>query len=102
MIRGGGSWGGRRRVWARRSLRKGQRQARRVVDSRRLAAGGRAAVTRKRGLDLNGLPIIERVDSAGRYLLALMRRYGAQLRATGAEMTELVRTLAGDWPLTEE
>jgi ABC-type transporter Mla MlaB component len=45
---------------------------------------------------------VEQVDRAGRYLLALMRRNGAQLVASGAVMTELVRTISGDWPLTEE
>jgi ABC-type transporter Mla MlaB component len=45
---------------------------------------------------------VEQVDRAGRYLLALMRRNGAQLIASGAAMTELVRTLSGDGPLTQE
>jgi hypothetical protein len=45
---------------------------------------------------------VEQVDRAGRYLLALMRRNGAQLVASGAVMTELVRAISGDWPLTEE
>jgi hypothetical protein len=44
----------------------------------------------------------EQVDKAGRYLLALLRRHGVQLIASGAVMKELVRTLARDWPLTEE
>ena len=48
------------------------------------------------------LMAVEQVDRAGRYLLALMRRNGAQLVASGAVMTELVRTISGDWPLTEE
>ncbi len=48
------------------------------------------------------LSAVVQVDRAGRYLLALMRRNGAQLIASGAVMTELVRSLAGDWPLTEE
>ena len=48
------------------------------------------------------LVAVEQVDRAGRYLLALMRRNGAQLVASGAVMTELVRTISGDWPLTEE
>jgi ABC-type transporter Mla MlaB component len=47
------------------------------------------------------LSAVEQVDRAGRYLLALLGRNGAQLIASGAMMTELVRTLAGDWPLTE-
>ena len=48
------------------------------------------------------LTAVERVDMAGRYLLALMRRDGTQLIASGALMTELVRSLEGDWPLTDE
>lgn len=48
------------------------------------------------------LVAVEQVDRAGRYLLALMRRNGAQLIASGAVMTELVRAISGDWPLTEE
>ena len=45
---------------------------------------------------------VEQVDRAGRYLLALMRLNGAQLVASGTVMTELVRTISGDWPLSEE
>ena len=48
------------------------------------------------------LSAVERVDRAGKYLLALLHRDGAHLEASGAVMTELVRALAGDWPLTEE
>jgi ABC-type transporter Mla MlaB component len=48
------------------------------------------------------LSAVERVDQAGRYLLVLLRQSGAQLITSGATMTELVRTLSGDWPLTEE
>lgn len=48
------------------------------------------------------LVAVEQVDRAGRYLLALMRRNGAHLVASGAVMTELVRTISGDWPLIEE
>jgi hypothetical protein len=48
------------------------------------------------------LVAVEQVDRAGRYLLALMRRNDAQLIASGAVMTELVRAISGDWPLTEE
>lgn len=48
------------------------------------------------------LVAVEQVDRAGRYLLALMRRNGARLIASGAVMTELVRTISGDWPLAEE
>lgn len=48
------------------------------------------------------LSAVGQVDRAGKYLLALLRRNGAQLMASGAAMKELVRTLAGDWPLAEE
>jgi len=54
-----------------------------------------------RSLSLD-LSAVEQVDRAGRYLLALMRHSGAQLIASGPVMTELVRSLAGNWPLTEE
>jgi hypothetical protein len=101
MIRGG-SWGGRRSSVGTEVTSKGAEAGAEgsglpSFSGRRASSGYEEARPRP-----DGLPIIERVDSAGRYLLALMRRYGAQLRATGAEMTELVRTLAGDWPLTEE
>jgi len=48
------------------------------------------------------LTAVEHVDRAGRYLLALMRRNGTQLIASGTVMTELVRSLERNWPLTEE
>ncbi len=48
------------------------------------------------------LSAVEQVDRAGRYLLALMRGNRARLIAPGAVMTELVRTLSGDGPLSEE
>jgi ABC-type transporter Mla MlaB component len=63
---------------------------------------------RSANLSLDGRPLcldltaVEHVDRAGRYLLALMRRNGAQLIASGTAMTELVRSLEGNWPLTEE
>ncbi len=47
------------------------------------------------------LRAVERVDSAGRYLLALLHGSGAQLVASGIAMTELIRTVAADWRLTE-
>ncbi len=46
------------------------------------------------------LTAVDRVDSAGNYLLALLRRSGVQLIASGVAMTELVRSVARDWPLT--
>ncbi len=45
-------------------------------------------------LDLSGL---SRVDDAGRYLLALIRRTGARMVFTGVEMKELVDSIAADW-----
>jgi ABC-type transporter Mla MlaB component len=47
------------------------------------------------------LTAVDRVDSAGNYLLALLRRSGAQLIASGTAMSELVRSIAKDWPLNE-
>jgi anti-anti-sigma regulatory factor len=44
------------------------------------------------------LTAVEHVDGAGKYLLALLRERGAQLVASGTVMTELVQTIAGDWP----
>jgi len=42
---------------------------------------------------------VEYVDNAGRYLLALLRYSDVQVTADGILMTELVRTLAEDWPI---
>ncbi len=42
------------------------------------------------------------IDSAGKYLLALLRRSGAHVMASGTLMTEFVQTIAEDWPLSEE
>ncbi len=53
-----------------------------------------------RRLDLD-LTAVEHVDRAGKYLLALLRCSGAHLLASGTLMTELVRTIAGDWPVKE-
>jgi ABC-type transporter Mla MlaB component len=44
------------------------------------------------------LSAVDRVDQAGRYLLVLLRLDGARFIASGAAMTDLVRTLSGDWP----
>jgi ABC-type transporter Mla MlaB component len=49
-------------------------------------------------LDLNA---VNHVDGAGKYLLALIARSGAQLTASGAEMKELLRAIAREWPLRE-
>jgi len=45
------------------------------------------------------LTAVNHVDGAGKYLLALLRCSGAHLIASGTLMTELVRTIAGDWPV---
>jgi len=47
------------------------------------------------------LTAVDRVDSAGNYLLALLRRSGVQLIASGIVMQEVVRSLARDWPLNK-
>ena len=47
------------------------------------------------------LTAVEHVDRAGEYLLALLRCSGAHLIASGTVMTELLRTIAGDWPVEE-
>jgi len=49
-------------------------------------------------LDLNA---VNHVDGAGKYLLALIARNGAQLTASGAEMKELLRAIAEEWPMRE-
>ena len=43
---------------------------------------------------------VQRVDTAGRYLLALLRDRGVDLTAEGVVMVEVVRTIAEDWPDT--
>ncbi len=45
------------------------------------------------------LTAVDCVDSAGNYLLALLRRSGVELIASGVAMSERVRTIARDWPL---
>src|ERR1700730_11950967 len=45
---------------------------------------------------------VEQVDRAGRYLLALLRRNGAQLIASGAVMKERGPTQSGEWRRTAE
>ncbi len=42
------------------------------------------------------------VDSAGKYLLALLRRSGVHVVASGMVMAELVRTISEDWPCSEK
>jgi ABC-type transporter Mla MlaB component len=50
-----------------------------------------------RGIKVH-LGAVNHVDSAGKYLLALLRYRGVQLSADGIETTELLRDLAADWP----
>src|SRR5258707_592649 len=61
-------------------------------------AGGPA----RRGLNARpvcvDLPGVDYVEEAGKSLLALLRRAGPQVRAAGTAMTELVRTIAEEWP----
>jgi ABC-type transporter Mla MlaB component len=47
------------------------------------------------------LTAVDRVDNAGNYLLALLRRSGVQLIASGTVMSELVKSIAKDWPLNK-
>jgi hypothetical protein len=62
-------------------------------------------VWRAVSLTLSGRPLclhlteVDHVDQAGRYLLALFCYSGVHLAADGIVMTELVRTLAEDWPI---
>ena len=49
-------------------------------------------------VDLNA---VDHVDGAGKYLLALIARRGARLTASGAEMNDLLRAIAKEWPLRE-
>ena len=41
---------------------------------------------------------VQRVDTAGRYLLALLRDRGVHLTAEGVVMVEVVRAIADNWP----
>lgn len=45
---------------------------------------------------------VKHVDTAGRYLLALLCYSGVHLAADGIVMTELVRTLAEEWPVNRK
>jgi hypothetical protein len=47
------------------------------------------------------LDAVDRVDDAGRYLLALIARSGARLKGSGAEMKHLLKSIAKEWPLRE-
>lgn len=44
---------------------------------------------------------VQRVDTAGRYLLALLRDRGVDLAAEGVVMVEVVRAIAEDWPANQ-
>lgn len=44
---------------------------------------------------------VDRVDQAGVYLLSLLRLKGARLVASGAAMTELVRSIETEWSRNE-
>ena len=44
---------------------------------------------------------VDRIDQAGFYLLALLRLKGVRLVASGAAMTELVRSIEEDWSRNE-
>ena len=45
---------------------------------------------------------VECVDSAGKYLLALLRQRGVHVMASGMVMTEILRTISDDWPCSEK
>jgi ABC-type transporter Mla MlaB component len=51
--------------------------------------------SRQLGLDLTA---VDNVDTAGRYLLALLRERGVRLIASGLVMTELVAAISEEWP----
>lgn len=58
----------------------------------------RAVKPRVAGRQLRVHPAeIERVDTAGRYLLALLRDRGVHLTAEGVVMVEVVRTIVENW-----
>ena len=47
------------------------------------------------------LSAVDRVDGAGRYLLALIARSGARLEGSGAEIKELLRAIPEEFPFRE-
>ena len=57
---------------------------------------------------LSGIPVylqlnaVHYVDSAGKYLLALMRYRGVQLTGSGMAVTDLIRSIDEEWPLQHE
>ena len=52
----------------------------------------------RRRLLVVDLKAVDRVDQAGIYLLALLYQQGARFVASGTAMTELVRSIAQEWP----
>ncbi len=42
---------------------------------------------------------VSRVDLAGQFLLALIRSHGAQLTGAGIVISDLINTIANDWPV---
>lgn len=55
------------------------------------------------GRDLRvDLTAVGHIDSAGKYLLALLRGNGAALIASGAANVELVERIALDWPTPDK
>jgi ABC-type transporter Mla MlaB component len=42
---------------------------------------------------------VDQIDKAGKYLLALVHCYGAELIASGVSMIDLVLNIEQDWPL---
>ena len=42
---------------------------------------------------------VDRVDLAGQFLLALIRSNGAQLTGSGIVISDLINTIANDWPV---
>lgn len=43
------------------------------------------------------LTSVQRIDKAGEYLLALIRRCGSQLVGSGVLMTDLIETIEREW-----
>ena len=58
----------------------------------------RSAQSGSRRVLIVDLKAVDRVDQAGIYLLALLYQQGARFVASGTAMTELVRSIAQEWP----
>jgi ABC-type transporter Mla MlaB component len=54
-----------------------------------------------RGVSID-LTSVHRIDRAGEYLLALIRRCGSQLVGSGVLMTELIESIERDWAAGKE